>query len=42
MRTMQLGTTGVEVSAICLGTAYYGSSIDKSRSVEQLHRLNKV
>lgn len=36
MRTTQLGTTGIEVSAICLGTACYGSSIDQSHSYELL------
>ena len=32
MKTLPLGKTGVEVSALCLGTAYYGTYIDRGAS----------
>lgn len=32
METLPLGKTGVEVSALCLGTAYYGTYIDREAS----------
>ena len=36
MRTVQLGNTGVEVSAFCLGTMYFGSSTDAAISYQLL------
>ena len=35
MKTMPLGKTGVEVSALCLGTMYFGTRNDKETS----HRM---
>ncbi len=32
MQKLSLGTTGVEVSALCLGTMYFGSSVAKETS----------
>ena len=36
MKTLRLGTTGVEVSALCLGTMRYGSSTDMETSYQLL------
>src|SRR5262249_2539765 len=36
MKTVLLGNTGVEVSAICLGTMYFGSLTDEGTSVQVL------
>lgn len=36
MRTVQLGNTGVEVSAFCLGTMYFGSSTDTATAYQLL------
>ncbi len=36
MKTLPLGKTGIQVSALCLGTAYFGSSIDKEKSFQLL------
>lgn len=38
MRTVPLGTTGDEVSALCLGTLYFGSRIDHETSFAFLDR----
>lgn len=36
MRTIRLGTSGVEVSALCLGAMYFGSHTDKELSTQLL------
>jgi aryl-alcohol dehydrogenase-like predicted oxidoreductase len=36
MRTIRLGHTGVEVSALCLGCMYFGSTIDEATSFQLL------
>lgn len=36
MKTMPLGKTGVEVSALCLGAMYFGTHNDKATSYEML------
>ena len=36
MQTQQLGNTGVEVSALCLGTMYFGTKNDKTTSYHLL------
>lgn len=36
MRTVPLGTTGVEVSALCLGAMYFGSKNEKATSYQML------
>ena len=36
MKKVALGTTGVEVSALCLGTMYFGSSVDEETSCRLL------
>mgnify|MGYP000170992121 CR=1 FL=1 len=38
MRTSPLGTTGEDVSALCLGTMYFGSSVDEATSFRILDR----
>jgi aryl-alcohol dehydrogenase-like predicted oxidoreductase len=38
MRTIPLGTTDEEVSAICLGPMYFGSEVDRETSFELLDR----
>ena len=38
MRTMQLGASGVEVSALCLGTMYMGTKTDEATSFALLDR----
>lgn len=38
MQTQQLGNTGVEVSALCLGTMFFGSKNDKPTSYHLLDR----
>ena len=40
MQTLPLGNTGVEVSALCLGTMYFGSKEDEQTGralLDQLH-----
>jgi aryl-alcohol dehydrogenase-like predicted oxidoreductase len=38
MRTISLGNSGVEVSAFCLGTMYFGSRTDRETSFQLLDR----
>ena len=38
METVELGKTGRQVSALCLGTMYFGSSIDEATSIGLLDR----
>lgn len=36
MKTLPLGTTGIDVSALCLGTMYFGSRTDEATSLQLL------
>ena len=36
MKTFQLGNTGEQVSALCLGPMYYGSSVAPEQAYQQI------
>jgi aryl-alcohol dehydrogenase-like predicted oxidoreductase len=42
MKTMQLGNTGVEVSALCLGTMYFGTRNDQATAYTMLNQYTEA